>query len=102
MRYTWFRTLLRRRLAVILLLIMQIWFLVYIFQNESHVSTVLRTVVQVISGFLVLSIISKKDKGANKVAWVFLILLFQIWTSGVCTCILNVGCGCMTVRLFCR
>ncbi|MDO5540835.1 MAG: cardiolipin synthase [Eubacteriales bacterium] len=78
MRHSWFRALLRRRLAVILLLIMQIWFLFYIFQNESYVSTVLRTVVQVISGFLVLSIISKKDKGANKVAWVFLILLFPL------------------------
>lgn len=81
MRHSWFRALLRRRLAVIFLIILQIWFLVYFFQNESYISEVLRTVIHVISGFLVLHIISKKDKGANKVAWIFLLLLFPLFGS---------------------
>ena len=79
MRYSWFRILLRRRLAVILLMFLQICFLAYIFHSESYISDILRTSVHVISGFLVLHIISKKDKGANKVAWVFLILLFPLF-----------------------
>lgn len=81
MRHSWFRALLRRRLAVIILIILQIWFLIYFFQNESYISEVLRTVIHVISGFLVLHIISKKDKGANKVAWIFLLLLFPLFGS---------------------
>ena len=79
MRHSWFRALLRRRLAVIVLLLLQIWMLVYIFNSESYISSMLRTVFHIVSGFLVLYIISKKDKGANKVAWIFLILLFPLF-----------------------
>ena len=61
-----------------MLLILQLWFLVFIFQSDSNIAGVLQTAAHVISGFLVLYIISKKDKGANKVTWVFLILLFPL------------------------
>ena len=57
MKRSWFRALLLRRVQV------------------------LRSVVHIISGFLVLYIISKKDKGANKVIWIFLILLFPLFGS---------------------
>lgn len=63
MRHSWFRALLRRRLAVIVLLLLQIWMLVYIFNSESYISSMLRTVFHIVSGFLVLYIISKKTKG---------------------------------------
>ena len=76
MRHSWFRALLRRRLAVIVLLLLQIWMLVYIFNSESYISSMLRTVFHIVSGFLVLYIFSKKDKGAIKVAWLFWILVF--------------------------
>ncbi|MGN0203938.1 MAG: cardiolipin synthase, partial [Coprococcus sp.] len=79
MRHSWFHALLRRRLAVIVLLILQILALVFIFNNESFVSELLRTVFRIISGFLVLYIISRKDKGANKTAWIILILLFPLF-----------------------
>lgn len=79
MRHAWFRALLRRRLTVILLLIIQVWFLIYVFQSESLLAELMRTAAHVISGFLVLHIISRKDKGANKVAWIFLILLFPLF-----------------------
>lgn len=78
MRRSWFRPLLRRRLAVIMLLILQLWFLVFIFKSDSYIACVLQNGAHVISGLLVLYIISKKDKGANKVTWVFLILLFPV------------------------
>lgn len=66
MKRSWFRALLLRRVQVIFLLILQLCFLLFIFQNESFIAQVLRIVVHIISGFLVLYIISKKDKGANK------------------------------------
>ncbi len=78
MKRSWFRPLLRRRLAVILLLVLQVWFLACVFQSDNYISGMLQTGSHMVSGFLVLSIISKKDKGANKVAWIFLILLFPL------------------------
>ena len=79
MRYSWFRILLLRRLTVILLMLLQVCFLVYLFHSESYISGILRTAIRVASGFLVLYIISKKDKGANKVTWVFLILVLPLF-----------------------
>lgn len=70
MKRSWFRALLLRRVQVLFLLILQLCFLFFIFQNESFIAQVLRSVVHIISGFLVLYIISKKDKGANKVIWI--------------------------------
>ena len=81
MKRSWFRALLLRRVQVLFLLILQLCFLFFIFQNESFIAQVLRSVVHIISGFLVLYIISKKDKGANKVIWIFLILLFPLFGS---------------------
>ena len=78
---TRFLTLSLRRVQVLFLLILQLCFLFFIFQNESFIAQVLRSVVHIISGFLVLYIISKKDKGANKVIWIFLILLFPLFGS---------------------
>ena len=81
MKRSWFRALLLRRVQVLFLLILQLCFLFFIFQNESFIAQVLRSVVHIISGFLVLYIISKKDKGANKVIRIFLILLFPLFGS---------------------
>ena len=81
MKRSWFRALPLRRVQVLFLLILQLCFLFFIFQNESFIAQVLRSVVHIISGFLVLYIISKKDKGANKVIWIFLILLFPLFGS---------------------
>lgn len=81
MKRAWYRELLRRRLFIIFLLILQVTFFVYIFSNKSLASEMLRTGVRAISCFIVLHVISQKDKGANKVAWVFLILLFPVFGS---------------------
>lgn len=50
MRRSWFRPLLRRRLAVIMLLILQLWFLVFIFKSDSYIAGVLQNGAHVISG----------------------------------------------------
>ena len=77
---SWFRVLLRRRLFVIFLLLLQIAFIIFIFR-ESYISGILQAVVSAISVMLAFYVISKKDKGANKVAWVFLLLLFPVFGS---------------------
>lgn len=51
MKRSWFRALLLRRVQVIFLLILQLCFLLFIFQNESFIAHVLRIVVHIISGF---------------------------------------------------
>lgn len=81
MKRTWYRELLRRRLFIIFLLVLQLTFFIYIFSNKSLASEVLRAGVRVISCLIVLHVISQKGKGANKVAWVFLILLFPLFGS---------------------
>lgn len=80
MKRSWFRVLLRRRLFVIFLLLLQVAFIIFVFK-ESYISGILQAVVSVISVLLAFYVVSKKDKGANKVAWVFLLLLFPVFGS---------------------
>lgn len=79
MRRSWFRELLRRRIAVILLLILQALFIVYVVRSDTLAAEVLRDLLRLLSVVIVLHVISHKDKGANKVAWVFLALLFPLF-----------------------
>lgn len=78
MKRSWFRVLLRRRLFVIFLLLLQVAFIIFVFK-ESYISGILQAVVSAISFLIAFYVISKKDKGANKVAWVFLLLLFPVF-----------------------
>lgn len=79
MKNKWFRVLFRRRILISILIVLQILFLVYILINSSQTSTLIGWALKVISFFVALSIISKKEKGAFKLTWVFLILLFPIF-----------------------
>lgn len=79
MKRAWFRELLRRRIAVILLLVLQALFIAYVVSSDSPVAELVRILLRVLSVVIVLHVISHKDKGANKVAWVFLILLFPVF-----------------------
>ena len=79
MKRAWFRELLRRRIAVILLLVLQALFIGYAVSSDSRMAEVVRILLRVLSVVIVLHVISHKDKGANKVAWVFLTLLFPLF-----------------------
>lgn len=79
MKRAWFRELLRRRIAVILLLVLQALFIVYAVSSDRPVAEFLRILLRILSVVMVLHVISHKDKGANKVAWVFLTLLFPLF-----------------------
>lgn len=79
MNEKWFRSLLRRRFLVALLLILQLAFLVYTLLSRSLTSKLLGVLLTLLSLFVCLYINSKKDKGAFKLTWVFLILLFPLF-----------------------
>lgn len=79
MKRAWFRELLRRRIAVILLLVLQALFIGYVVSSDRPAAEFLRILLHILSIVMVLHVISHKDKGANKVAWVFLTLLFPLF-----------------------
>ena len=79
MKRTWFRELLRRRIVVILLLVLQALFIAYVVSSDSRMAEGVRILLRVLSVVIVLHVIAHKDKGANKVAWVILTLLFPLF-----------------------
>lgn len=79
MNRRWFRTLFRRRVLVILMLLIQAVFLIYLITSTSRVSQIFSNVLTLVSLLAVLYIVSKKDKGAYKTTWVFLILSFPLF-----------------------
>lgn len=74
----WFRSLFRRRMLIALLIVLQAAFFIYIVTSGSMVSRLLGRALTLLSILAVLSIVSKRDKGAYKTLWVFLILSFPI------------------------
>ena len=64
MRQRWLRTLFRRRVLTILLLLLQVWFLVNLVIGGSQLSRRLSRLLTIISIVAVLYIVSKRDKGA--------------------------------------
>jgi len=75
----WFRSLLRRRFIVALLLLVQLGFITFTLISRSLTSTVLGVFLTILSLAVCLSIISKREKGAFKLTWVFLIMLFPLF-----------------------
>lgn len=79
MRKKWFGALLLQRVWVTLLIILQALFILYLLLTGSVLSMRLNHLLTAISLIAVLYIISKKDKGAYKLTWVFLILMFPVF-----------------------
>lgn len=79
MNKRWFRVLFRRRVLVILALVLQVCFFALLLNHHTGSSQYLNTALRVLSFVTAVQVISKKDKGAYKTAWVFLILLFPIF-----------------------
>ncbi|MGM9588863.1 MAG: cardiolipin synthase [Faecousia sp.] len=79
MKRKWFRALFRRRVLIILLLVLQFVCFGYLIASGSQVSTALDHILRVISVMTVLHVVSMKDKGGYKTAWVVLILVFPLF-----------------------
>lgn len=75
----WFRKLLRKRFFIIFLLIVQLAMITYPIARTSVTSSVVNSILTLISLLVCLRIISRKDKGAYKLTWVFLIMLFPVF-----------------------
>ncbi len=76
---SWFRKLLRRRLFIVLLILLQLVTILYFLYDSSVVSEIIGNTLQVISLLVCLHIISKRTKEAYKLTWVFLILIFPVF-----------------------
>lgn len=79
MQNKWFRSLFRQRVLVALLILLQLGFLLHVFVSGSHVSQIFGRIMTLVSVFVALSIIRKREKGGYKLTWVFLILLFPLF-----------------------
>lgn len=79
MKKRWLHVLLFRRFIVVLLLLLQAYVLIEIVTSRSHASAMANVALTVVSFLAVLHIISEKEKGGFKLAWVFLILLFPVF-----------------------
>lgn len=75
----WFRQLFRRRVLIIFILLIQVFFLIYFVFSSSQFSQRFSQLLTIMSFFVALYIVSKKDKGAYKLTWIFLILLFPLF-----------------------
>ncbi len=75
----WFRQIFRRRVLVIIMLLIQIGFLAYFILSGSQFSQRFGRLLTILSFFVALYIVSKKEKGAFKLTWVFLILVFPLF-----------------------
>lgn len=75
----WLRKLFRRRILIAMLIVVQAAFFVYLVVSGSLVSQRLSHLLTITSVLVALYIVSKRDKGAYKTVWVFLILCFPIF-----------------------
>ena len=75
----WISGLSRRRIYVMLLLLLQIIFIIYVAVSGSKHSIIINNILITISVVVSLHIVAKRDKGAYKLTWVFLILLFPLF-----------------------
>ena len=66
-------------MLIAFLIVMQAAFIIYLVASRSMVSRRLSRLLTIISVLVVLYIVSKRDKGAYKTLWVFLILCFPIF-----------------------
>ena len=79
MHKKWFGALLLQRVWVSLLILLQALFIIYAIFTGSVLSVRINRLLTLISLIVSLYIVSKKDKGAYKLTWVFLILMFPVF-----------------------
>lgn len=75
----WLWRLFKRRVVVIIALVLQAAFIVYAVSTGSQFSQRFSGLMTLLSIIAVLYIINRKDKGAFKTTWVFLILSFPLF-----------------------
>ena len=79
MNSKWFRELFRRRVYIILMLVVQLEFIVYIVIHGGMASSILNYSFRAISVFVVFYIVSSPAKTEYKMIWMLLVLTFPIF-----------------------
>lgn len=79
MHRRWYRTLVTRRILIFLILLLQIAVLLYFLITGSRSSQIITVALEVLSLISTLVIITRRDKGAYKLTWVYIILLFPVF-----------------------
>lgn len=74
-----FHVMIWRRGVTALLLLLQMGVLIYTIFSNSRESTAVYLVLSLLSFFTALHVLTRKDKSAFKLTWIFLILLFPIF-----------------------
>lgn len=79
MKSKWYRALFYQRLIVGILLLVQLGWLIYFLYSDSTTAKVISIILTIISYCAVLTIISKKEKGAYKLLWSLLLLIIPVF-----------------------
>lgn len=79
MNRKWYRVILRRRLAVALLILAQLVFIVLAVIYWSKFYTIVSSILTLISLIVSLCILTRRDNGAYKLTWVFVIMLVPLF-----------------------
>ena len=79
MRKEWFKVLFTRRIAIALMIILQVVFFAFVLLNGSEYSKITDAIFNLVSIFVSLYIIKNKSKNAYKISWIFLILVFPVF-----------------------
>ncbi len=79
MKRKWFRALFRRRIFVALIILIQLAIFLVLLYSGSIYSKALSIIFSAVSLAVSLHILVRKDKGAYKLTWVFLIMLFPVF-----------------------
>ncbi|MDR2111259.1 MAG: cardiolipin synthase [Spirochaetaceae bacterium] len=79
MRKKWPRIVLRQRVFVITLLLIQLGFLLYLIAGSGRIFRYAGVGLNIVSVMVCLYILNKKEKPAFKLTWIFLILMFPIF-----------------------
>lgn len=79
LRKKWFRAIVRQRIMICLLLLMQIALVIYLFFDQHKTTDILQGFLTMVSFFVAIHVIAKRDKGSYKMTWVFVILLFPVF-----------------------
>lgn len=69
----------RRRVLIILLLALQLIFLLYVLISSSITSNIISHSLSIVSFLVSIYVLTRRDTGAYKSTWIFLILLFPLF-----------------------
>ncbi len=75
----WISKLLQRKVFVLLMILLQMAVVIYTVASGSLASTILSRALTLVSFFVCVYIVSRKNTGAYKLTWVFMILLFPVF-----------------------